>query len=415
MNITQVLNQEKCCGCSACVATCPQNCISMEKDEQGFLRPKIAINSCIDCGKCEKKCPALHIKETRIPLKVWAAKNRDEKVRLSSSSGGVFMALAKVIIERGGVVFGAKFDDDWGVVHDYAETMENVIAFSGSKYLQSRMEDCFVKAKKFLDEERWVLFTGTQCQIKGLKCFLGHDYQRLLTVDIICHGAPSPMVWDDYLLYIRQQQINGYNTNHVIKELPIIEGIFFRDKSMSWKESGLVFHFRKSEKKTNKNTCSSKTDGKDECWSTYNKLYNDLFFRGFLRNLFLRPSCYDCPAKNGLSQSDMTIGDYWGLPETLKNWDDDRGISIVLVYTEKGSSILEELNIEKIETTYENGLKANQSIAFSVTKPRLTTYFWKKYPEKKIKTIEICLNKMQPSIIYRAIRKIYRTIKGISR
>lgn len=415
MNITQVLDQEKCCGCSACVAICPRNCISMEKDEQGFLRPKIAINSCVDCGKCEKTCPALHFKEARIPLKVWAAKNCEEKVRLSSSSGGIFMALAKVIIERGGVVFGAKFDDDWSVVHDYAETMERVIAFSGSKYLQSRMEDCFDRAKRFLDDGRWVLFTGTQCQIKGLKCFLGHDYQRLLTVDIICHGVPSPMVWNDYLLYIRQQQIYGYNIDPAFKKLPIIEGICFRDKSKSWKESGLVFHFRKSGKETNKSTYSSTTDEKNECWSTYDKLYNNLYFQGFLYNLFLRPSCYDCPAKNGRSQSDMTIGDYWGLPETLKNWDDDRGISIVLVYTEKGSSIMEELNIEKAITTYEDGLKANQSIAISVTKPRLATYFWKTYPNKKIKTIEICLNKMQPSIIYRALQKIYRTIKRIIR
>lgn len=194
-----IIEKKDCCGCSACVQRCPQQCISLEEDEEGFLYPIINEAACIDCGLCEKVCPVLHSGDAHKPLKVFAAKNNNEKIRVESSSGGVFTVLAELVIDEGGVVFGAKFGEHWDVIHDYTETKEGLAAFRGSKYVQSRIGDCFNKAKSFLVQGRKVLFSGTPCQISGLKRFLGKEYDSLLTVDFICHGVPSPKVWRMYL------------------------------------------------------------------------------------------------------------------------------------------------------------------------------------------------------------------------
>ena len=171
----------------------------MQADNEGFLYPKVNEADCIDCGLCEKVCYELHPFEERKPQKVYAAINKDEEVRLKSSSGGIFYLLAEKTIEEGGVVFGARFDEQWQVVIDYAETMEGVKAFMGSKYVQARMATAYTDAKRFLTEGRKVLFSGTPCQIAGLHHFLRKPYDNLLSVDIICHGTPSPKVWGRYL------------------------------------------------------------------------------------------------------------------------------------------------------------------------------------------------------------------------
>lgn len=405
MNIFQSLNPEKCCGCTACVSACPIRCISMIEDEKGFLRPHIDSEKCINCGKCEKVCPAIHQSEERIPIKVWAAKNNDETVRLSSSSGGIFMALAEWIIKRGGVVFGARFDENWEVMHDYAETLEAAEAFKGSKYVQSRMCNCYEKAKAFLEVERWVLFTGTQCQIAGLKHYLGKDYEKLITVDVICHGVPSPLIWNHYFHFIKNQNPD-YNWT-------TIKGISFRDKAYGWKRFGLSFRFHPFQKSTNENSINSGSFSKEKSCLFSGNLFEDLYFKGFLNGLYHRPSCYCCPAKAGRSMSDLTIGDYWGLPKELKNWDDDKGISLILVFTEKGTSVLEELRLEKRHTTYKKGVKRNPNFAFSSKKPKTTELFWKLFPEDGIEAIRICVKKMEPSIVHRYIMKCYWLIRKI--
>ena len=194
-----IIDKTLCCGCAACVQRCPKQCITLHEDHEGFLYPKVDTETCIDCGLCEKVCPILNEGNKREPLKVYAAINKDEKIRLESSSGGIFTMLAEQTIGEGGVVFGARFDENWQVRLDYTETIEGIAAFRGSKYVQARTENIYQQAEKFLKEGRKVLFTGTPCQIAGLKKFLRKEYANLLAVDFVCHGVPSPKVWAKYL------------------------------------------------------------------------------------------------------------------------------------------------------------------------------------------------------------------------
>lgn len=194
-----ITNRQDCCGCAACAQRCPKQCISMKEDAEGFLYPTVDTEVCIDCGLCEKVCPELNSGRERQPQKVYAAINKDEKIRLGSSSGGVFTALAEQTIDEGGVVFGARFDENWEVVHAYTETKEGLTAFRGSKYVQSRIGNAYKDAERFLRNGRKVLFTGTPCLVMGLKLYLGRDYDNLLTVDFLCHGVPSPKAWRLYL------------------------------------------------------------------------------------------------------------------------------------------------------------------------------------------------------------------------
>lgn len=207
-----IKEKKECCGCNACAQRCPKSCITMREDSEGFLYPEVDKEICIDCGICEKVCPVMYQGNKRKPLAVYAVKHKNNEIRLSSSSGGVFTALAESVIDEGGVVFGAKFDDNWCVVHSYSETKEGLAAFRGSKYLQSRIGDSFKKVECFLKANRKVLFSGTPCQIAGLKRFLRKEYDNLLTVDFVCHGVPSPGVWREYLNEETARQCGRKNT-----------------------------------------------------------------------------------------------------------------------------------------------------------------------------------------------------------
>ena len=307
-----ILDKHNCCGCEACVQVCPKQCISFTADNEGFSYPKVDEAFCINCGLCEKVCPVLHPYKERTPLKTLAAINENDEVRLASSSGGIFTLLAEQVIGDGGAVFGARFDDQWQVVFDFTETTEGIKAFQGSKYLQAQVGDSFARCKKFLDDGRKVLFSGTQCQIAGLLHFLRKPYDNLLTVDFICHGVPSPLVWQRYL-------------NEVVSiGSRAISDIQFRNKERGWK----LFSF--------------KLEYDDDCKSVVmsTPFNDDLYMRAFLANLILRPSCHACPAKSGKSHSDITIADFWGIELVNPDMDDDRGTSLVLVNSEKGNYAL---------------------------------------------------------------------------
>jgi coenzyme F420-reducing hydrogenase beta subunit len=189
----------ECTGCGACSAACPSLAIRFIQDAEGFYIPEIDYEKCRSCGVCIKACPAANKKQKSRPLVCYAAKNRSEQIRLKSSSGGVFHILAEEILDAGGVVFGASFNNDWEIVHDYIESIDDISKFHGSKYVQSWMGDSYRKCKNFLDAGRNVLFSGVPCQIAALKQFLGKDYENLLTVDLVCHGVPSPGVWKKYI------------------------------------------------------------------------------------------------------------------------------------------------------------------------------------------------------------------------
>ena len=261
----KIQNKQDCCGCAACVQRCPKHCISMKEDSEGFLYPVVDEGMCIDCGLCEKVCPIINRPE-KLPVKeVLAVKNRNEAERMASSSGGVFIALAKKTIEKGGVVFGAVFDENWEVMHTYAETLDEVKPMMGSKYLQSRIGNSFRDAEKFLKEDREVLFIGSPCQVTALHNYLRKDYPNLLSIDFLCHGVPSPGVWRKYLdeefhLSARRAAA-GKNTvlSSSLKSVPVITGIEFRDKTLNgWKKYSFVVRGKSASKADKNSVLSSK-------------------------------------------------------------------------------------------------------------------------------------------------------------
>ena len=195
----RITNNSDCCGCEACKQICPKNSISMRRDAEGFLYPTVDMSSCIGCHLCERICPMLIRGTERRPLEVLAAKSSNEAVRLSSSSGGIFTPLAERTLRRGGVVFGAKFNDKLYVEHTGVESEEELSALRGSKYLQSIIGDSYKRAEEALKGGREVLFSGTPCQIAGLRGYLRREYESLLTVEVVCHGVPSPKVWQEYV------------------------------------------------------------------------------------------------------------------------------------------------------------------------------------------------------------------------
>ena len=377
-----ILDKKLCCGCSACVQRCPKHCIILQEDNEGFLYPKVNGELCINCGLCEAVCPEINQRLKQKPLSVYAAKNSDEQVRLDSSSGGLFSILAEGIIKQKGVVFGACFDENWDVKHRYTESKNDLLAFRGSKYVQSKIGNSFQQVESFLKEDRKVLFTGTPCQIAGLKSYLRKDYDNLLTVDIICHGVPSPRVWREYLHEeIAHQRIN----NDSVKPCSIsdknicIESISFRDKQSGWKKYSIAFVF------------SMVSNSGDKFSFDTRMLYTENpYMKGFLADLYLRPSCYACPAKCGKSGSDITLGDFWGIQNIMPELDDDKGVSVVLVNTERGRNWLNNLEIDLWEVDYIQAVTYNPALEKSSYFPRKREFFFAKSNLSVEKRVMIC-------------------------
>lgn len=375
----EILDKHKCCGCAACVQICPKSCITFGEDEKGFRYPLVDKSICIDCGLCEKACPVLNQCEPKLPLKVFAAKNPDDQVRMKSSSGGIFTMLAEYIINQGGVVFGARFDEQWEVEHAYTESIEGVEQFRGSKYVQSRVGITYKQAKDFLNAGRKVLYTGTPCQIAGLKKYLRKDYDDLYAVDVVCHGVPSPLVWRAYINDMRES----------------ISSISFRDKSTGWNNYSI--------------SILSKTGDN----LLYQLHHDNLYMRSFLNDLCLRPSCFSCPAKSGKSFSDLTIADYWGVANILPNIDDNKGTSLLLLRSSRGDELLSNLNCEVIETDYKSALRSNPSIEYSVGESKYEKLFWESFKNHGVKGINDVIKKIQPAFLTYTKSKIKRLIKKI--
>lgn len=332
----EVKDKKNCCGCSACASVCPRHCITMVEDSEGFLYPQVDEEACVNCGLCEKVCNELQPYDTREPLQVLAAINQNEEVRQKSSSGGIFHLLAEKTIGEGGVVFGARFDENWQVVIDYAEDMEGVEAFMGSKYVQARMENAYVDAKRFLNEGRKVLFSGTPCQVAGLHKFLRKSYDNLLSVDLICHGVPSPKVWRMYL-------------EEVVKQGQSISCVEFRNKEKGWKKFSFFLSYNRVGKTV----------------SMLSPFTENHYMKAFLSDIILRPSCYECKARGCSSQSDITIADFWGIETLLPEMDDDKGTSLVLVNTNAGKIAVDFTKVTMSSSTYECVKRFNPACCYS--------------------------------------------------
>lgn len=367
-----ITQKNQCCGCTACVQVCPKQCIVLREDSEGFVYPYVNTETCLNCNLCNSSCPIINQNEPREPMVTFAAKHPNDEIRKVSSSGGIFSILAEEIIAKNGVVFGARFDSNWEVEHAYAETMEKVALFRGSKYVQSRIGETYKQAEKFLKDGRLVLFTGTPCQIAGLNKYLRKEYENLLTVDVICHGVPSPLVWRTYL-----KEINK-------KNLPITS-INMRDKKDGWKKFRI--HIESN-------------DGKilDEPSSS------NIYLQGFFKNLYLRPSCYHCSVRNFKSSSDITIGDFWNGEKFYPLLDFQLGYSVVISSSQKGTDFIIGLNQgELIPVSTESTFASNPVLKYSVQEPILRSVFWDGFPKRGSRAIRFICNKIKPNLITRTI------------
>ena len=309
----EIKEKEYCCGCGACAQKCPVHCIEMVEDKEGFLYPRCNIERCVNCEQCVSICPVIN-KSTGIDrLKgCYVCYSCDDVIRVNSSSGGLFSLLAMETLKEGGTVYGAAFDSDYMVHHIRIDHINQIYAIQKSKYLQSRIEDTYVSAQKDLQDGRRVLFSGTSCQIEGLKKYLGREHDRLLTVDILCHGTPSPMIWRLYL-----NSLNKNNSKRIID-------INFRNKELGWKNYSLKISY-----------------DTDEYYSISH--YYDTYMNLFLSDVILRPSCNNCQFKDINIAADSTLGDAWGINKILPIMDDDRGTSLLMVHTEKGEEYVKKL------------------------------------------------------------------------
>lgn len=302
-------NKSQCCGCGACKNVCGQNAIQMLPDREGFLYPQVDEQLCVGCGRCLKVCQihSLHTRSTIQPL-VYAAQNRDEEARAFSTSGGIFPILAVKTLQEEGAVYGAAYTEDFRVIHSRTTLPDGYKSFVGSKYVQSDTEDTFRLVKRDLDAGRKVLFCGTPCQIAGLSCFLGAATEReeLLLCELICHGVPSPLMWKEHLRLIEQtrgSRVTAYRN---------------RSKVEGWHGHNEHFFLE---------------NGRDEYRSKLSQNHKDLFYA----HLTIRPSCYECPYTGFPRMADITLADFWGIELCMKDFDDNKGTSLVIVNTEKGA------------------------------------------------------------------------------
>uniref|UniRef100_A0A7C2PKV7 4Fe-4S dicluster domain-containing protein n=1 Tax=candidate division WOR-3 bacterium TaxID=2052148 RepID=A0A7C2PKV7_UNCW3 len=323
-----IIDYERCTGCFACQNACPKEAVEIVENDEGFFYPRVK-EECDSCGVCQKYCPVLNPKTGEGEPKFYAAWSTNESTRIKASSGGVFPELARYILERGGIVFGVGWDEGLNARHFNVERVKDIGKLMGSKYVQSYVGLAYIEALKEA-KNRPVLFSGTPCQTAAMRCF--EDSENIITVDVVCHGVPSNLLFRKYLEFLEQKAGKK-----------IVE-VFFRDKKEGWEDFQIVFKF-------------------DNGGEIRRHFQLDPFCRGFLLNLYLRSSCYNCPFCRIPRFSDITLGDFWGVPKNLR---DQKGVSIVIVNSKKGIKIFKELinlgRIEVVEVSKKVATKRNTRI-----------------------------------------------------
>lgn len=317
----QITNKADCCGCTACASVCAHHAISMEPDALGFLYPKVDTEKCTNCGLCEKVCAFNSNYDKSLNLAqplAYAARHKDMKEVETSRSGAAFIAISDYVLDNGGVVYGAGYTDHFRVIHKRATTKQERDEFKGSKYVQSDLNHVFLQIKKDLKDGLTVLFSGTPCQTAGLNSFIGKKLrEHLILVDIVCHGVPSPYIWKDYITYLEKKHKDS------------ICQVNFRDKQLyGWTAHHETFKFSNIMRE---------------------KLIPKSFTYLFYEHIMFRLSCGVCPYTNTRRPSDITIADFWGWEKTDPNIDtDDKGVSLILINTKKGSMIFDSIKSQMI-------------------------------------------------------------------
>ena len=357
MNLKENFKKEECCGCTACCSICPNGAIKMRTDEKGFLYPSIDEAKCIDCGLCIKVCDFKKFVATEETPDCYAVKHKDEEEIKTSRSGAVFMALCDYVLKKQGVVFGCVQTDKNTIIHKVASTKQQVNSFKGSKYVQSDLLDTFKECENFLKQGVIVLFSGTGCQVHGLISFLECakvDTSNLITCDIVCHGVPSPQLWRDYVAEFERRNNDG------------IAKVNFRDKE----KCGWRAHFESF-------LMVSGTTITTTIWT--NAFYSHCMFR---------ESCYNCKYTTPNRKTDFTVADYWGIEKNVPEFDDNKGVSLVLVRGEKAKKIFAEIqdSLRVVQTKLNNSLQPQ--LVHPIEKGKKYNKFWKDYLKNKSKAIK---------------------------
>jgi len=339
----QIINKIQCCGCDACGDICPKQAISFKTDLEGFWYPEVDVQKCIDCGLCEKACPIINIKDLKTndypkPIHTIAAVHKNMRVRWNSTSGGAYTALAETMLEQGGYISGAVYNEGFTGVHNYVtNNPEDLEKLRSSKYLQSNAEGIFTQIKQLLIKGEKVLACGTPCQMTALRSFLRKDYENLIIVDFICRGVNSPKVYRAYLDSLEKK----YNSKVVYVKA--------KNKELGWRNLTRKVTFENGQ-------------------SYYGVFMDDDFRRGYHTNVFCRPSCYDCKFKGFPRIADITIADYWGIEKVDKNLDMDMGTSMILLNSDKGAAYYEQVKdkLDYKETSFESILGGNVALQKSI-------------------------------------------------
>ena len=421
----ELCKPEDCTGCMACGNACRHGAIEFVQNEEGFLHPKINVEKCVECKMCVRACPILtpcSPAGTQEEKQVFAAWAKDEEIRMESSSGGIFSVLAKDMLSRGGIVFGAAFDENFKLRHIGVEDEKSLEKLRGSKYVQSEIGDAFVRVERFLKSGRNVLFSGTPCQIAGLRMFLRKSYENLLTIDIVCHGVPSPLVFQSYKTWLEIQ---------LGSPLVVYK---FRDKRWSWKNyntkasplGGRRFQHESLFANNNKESNNAKdlssdlspSKGKlqhesplraDKDGTLLGTWQEDPWMRGFLREYFLREGCHSCRFANVNRPADITLADYWGYHARKGAFrDDDRGISMVMINNNHGKKAFEKIKSDLvfIETPVDEAVRGNPALSRCFPPSSRREEFWADFrKEGYAGTLE---KYMYPEPVGLVLRALYR-------
>lgn len=354
----KLCNKQSCTGCLACYNVCKHNAVAIEYDEEGFVYPVIKFDLCVGCKSCETVCPINgNLQKNPVSNVAYVAWSKDKRILQNSSSGGLYSVIANYIFRNGGVVFGAAFDKNWNLCHIAASCEKDFAKTRGSKYVQSYIGNTFQEARSFLSVGKMVLFSGTPCQISGLKSYLNFNkcgIDNLYTIDLVCHGVPSPLVFKSYLKYLEER----YKST--------IKKFTFRNKKWSW----IRFNFKATFKNGRK---------------YYGKWEKDFFLRGFLREYFLRTSCHNCVFATEQRCGDFTLCDHWGYYLRQGEMDNkDMGVSLVIPNSEKAKDLYKSIIpfVVSYEREIKEAMKGNQAFHSCFPKSPMRDEFWKDFREK---------------------------------